>query len=126
MKMSILKFLGFGTITLFVSFIVNGQTNLVPQQMPCFSINSQNAGSINGNVVGYKCITIGGETNDTHLNAGTNNQVDLKAGEQISLEENCHISVIGNGSVHASIQPYTIPTVWYEPNETDGFVGKYN
>lgn len=75
--MSILKSLGFGTITLFASFILNGQTNLVPQQMPCFSINSQNAGSINGNVVGYKCITIGGETNDTHLNAGTNNQVDL-------------------------------------------------
>ena len=124
--MSILKFLGYSAIILFSSFGLKGQTNLVPQPMPCFSINSQNDATINGNIVGYKCITIGGETNETHVNVGSNNAVDLKAGKQISIEENGHVSVTDNGQFHASIEPYNLSTAWYEPNETPGFVGKYN
>lgn len=104
---------------------VYSQTNISPQQLPCLTINSQNAGNLNGTYTNQNCINVGGDANTTFINTVGNNQVNLKAGEDIHISSKTHVKPNGNGGFHGYIEKSTVEVVWFEPNASPGFVGKY-
>jgi hypothetical protein len=127
-NMKKINYKSFGLLVIAFSVVVTGfsQQNLVPQPLPCLLINSQNASSLNGLYTNQRCIEVGGEATETAINVYGNNQINLKAGKDIHVASNTHIKPYGNGSVHAYIASDPVEVVWFEPNSTPGFVGKFN
>ncbi len=120
------KSFGLFVVVFSVSLTGFSQQNLVPQPLPCLLINSQNAPSLNGLYTNQKCIEVGGEATETAINVYGNNQINLKAGKEIHVAPNTSVKPYGNGQVHAYIATDPVEVVWFEPNSTPGFVGKFN
>ncbi len=98
--------------------------NYNPSPIPCKKITPTLLNNYNG-TIDANCIEDENNTN-TDININGNQNVELKAGEEINLDGEVWVNPNANGNFYAHIEPSEVGLAWYQPYDTPGSVLKFD